>query len=177
MSKKIRFFKNTCRIFFPVFGIPLLTLYYSIFDQGVLGIIFSRVNYSPWEYSKPVFWVCLVWWSLELLCGVKNFKIYVKAKIISLFFLFLFCCFFNLLLIEVFNTYLWYQLTACEILASYFFYFISETAVKNINSTRYFLFWVFLLGTFVGVMFCFTLYPPRNFLFWDNFFNSYGVLL
>ena len=83
-------FRKICLFFFPIVVIPFLSLYYDFFDKGVLGIIFSCVNESPWELMKPVFWACLFWWSLELLLGVKKFKIYVKAKVISLFFL----CFF-----------------------------------------------------------------------------------
>ena len=168
-------FRKICLFFFPIVVMPFLSLYYDFFDKGVLGIIFSCVNESPWELMKPVFWACLFWWSLELLWGVKKFKIYVKAKVISLFFLCFFCCVSNTILLYCAEDFFWWLPTAFCVALSYIFYFISNIAVKNIEKTRGFGVCVVILALMVGAVFCFSLYPPHNFLFVDNFFNTYGI--
>lgn len=156
-------------------AIPFLGLYYNFFDKGVLGIIFSSVNKSPWELMKPLFWVCLVWWSFELLWGVKKFKIFVKAKVICLLLLCIFSCGVNILLLYFLPDIMWCQPLLSAALA-YCFYFISNIAEKNMDKTDGFGLCIFILAVMIGAVFCFSVFPPRNFLFLDKFFNTYGIL-
>lgn len=169
MSSRIRLFKNFCRIFFPFFAIPFLSIVWEIVDCGALGVIFTRINRSPWEYMKPVFWCCLIWWSLELLCGVKSFKVFVKGKLISLFLLCVFCCAVNLCFALFSPGFFWWQPVIFSSFLSLLFYGISNIAVKNIKTQRGFLALICLLAVMVAAVFCFSLYPPHWFLFMGDF--------
>lgn len=169
-------FKRICLFFFPLAVIPFLSLFYDFIDGGVLGIIFSCVNESPWELMKPVFWACLFWWFLELIWGVKKFKVFVKAKVVCLLLLCGACCASNILFLYVMNSFLWWQPMAAEIVLSYVFYFISDIVVKNMEKSTGFVICVVMLAVMVGAMFCLSLYPSRNFLFVDKFLNTYGIV-
>lgn len=169
MGAGVRFFKGFCRMAFPLAVIPFLSVVWELFDCGALGIIFARVNRSPWEYMKPVFWSCLVWWSLELLCGVKGFKVFVKGKLICLFLLCLFCCGANTLLTVICPDFPWWQPVAAGSAFSLLFYSASNIAVKNIKNERGFGALVFLLAVMTAAVFCFSLYPPPLFLFMGGF--------
>lgn len=168
-SGKIRCFKRLCCVFFPFAALPFLSAVYGIWDCGALGIIFARVNGSPWEYMKPAFWCCLVWWSLELLCGVKRFKIYVKGKIICLFLLCAFCCAAAAVFTAAAPDFLWWQPAAVNSALCLCFYVVSNIAVKNIRKEKGFGVLAVLLGVMVGAVFCFSLYPPPFFLFMESF--------
>lgn len=169
-------FKRICLFFFPLAVIPFLSLFYDFIDSGVLGIIFSCVNESPWELMKPVFWACLFWWSLDLIWGVKRFKVFVKAKVICLILLCIACCISNTLFLYGFNSFLWWQPMASQIVLAFLFYFASNIVVKNMENTRGFALCVIMLAVMVGAVFCLTLYPPHNFLFVDKFLNTYGIV-
>lgn len=167
-SKRVKFFKRFCTVFFPFGAIPFLSVIWDMLDCGALGVIFARINRSPWEYMKPVFWSCLVWWSLELLCGVKRFKIFVKGKLISLFALCFFCCAANAVFFICVPDFLWWQPVVFEGLSVLLFYALSNIAVKNIRTEKGFGILVILLAIMVAAVFCFSLYTPKLFLFMES---------
>ena len=157
--------KETVKIrFWGLVIVPLMIIVfknlYSLTNGALLGIFFGAVNGSMWEQTKVVMLSYLVWSLVEAIGKRSGFHRFAVSRIISLWFVGIFC------------------------LASYLLIYALGVESAGLPRLEYgerkieqlFLPCVFMMLLLIAVYCSFTVFPPHMILFEDIQTGMYGII-
>lgn len=150
---------------------------YSLTNGALLGIFFGAVNGSMWEQTKVVMLSYLVWSLVEAIGKRSGFHRFAVSRIISLWFVGIFCLATYLLIyaLGVENTGL--PRFICAIAVCFSAFALSarlEYGERKIE--QLFLPCVFMMLLLIAVYCSFTVFPPHMILFEDIQTGMYGII-
>lgn len=177
MDKKL--FKNLEIIgVLVVFGLAFVFHFiYEWTNASVFSILFGAVNESVWENTKIFLIAYAIWALIEVLVSNVNFKPFVVAKVVGLYFIGVFIIVLHYIsVLFVGESVGWFDITL-GVLSCIFSQLISYKLVtEKPDIAQYFIPSLFLLGLFLIGFFSFTVFPPHLELFRDERTGFYGIV-
>ncbi len=162
---------------FSVFAITVfLSFRVSASSLSALEILFCSVNDSAWERTKAVVCAYFIWWGMELLLLKLPFYRFVVAKTLSLYFCVLLMFAFHFIYLSTGNSDIKIADTVFSFFAVSISAFVTIRLTKRDKSAELFYPCVFLLMLMFVMFFCFSIFPPKMFLFKDCNAGIYGFL-
>lgn len=162
---------------FAVFAIAVfLSFRVSEFAPSALEILFCSVNDSAWERTKAVVCAYFIWWGLELLLLRLPFYRFAVAKTLSLYLCILLMFAFHFIYLSMGQGDIKIADTAFSFFALCISAFVTIRLTKAEKSGELFYPCVFLLMLMFVMFFCFSIFPPKMFLFKDYTKEIYGFL-
>ncbi|MBQ0098774.1 MAG: hypothetical protein KBS62_07600 [Oscillospiraceae bacterium] len=162
---------------FAVFAISVfLSFRVCAFTPSALEILFCSVNDSAWERTKAVICAYFIWWGLELLLLKLPFYRFVVAKTVSLYICILLMFAFHFIYLSTGGGDIKIADTVFSFFALSVSAFVTVRLTKVDKSGELFYPCVFLLMLMFVMFFCFSIFPPKMFLFKDYGAGIYGFL-
>ena len=150
---------------------------YSLTNGALLGIFFGSVNNSMWEQTKVVMLSYFIWSLVEAVGKRSGFHRFAVSRIISLWFVGIFCLATYLLIyaigIEIANL----PRFICAVTACLCAFALStrlEYGERKIE--QFFLPCVFMMLLLIAVYCSFTVFPPHMVIFEDTAMGMYGII-
>ena len=174
--------KETVKIrFWGLVIVPLMIIVfknlYSLTNGALLGIFFGAVNGSMWEQTKVVMLSYLVWSLVEAIGKRSGFHRFAVSRIISLWFVGIFCLATYLLIYALGVESAGLPRFICAIAVCFSAFALSarlEYGERKIE--QLFLPCVFMMLLLIAVYCSFTVFPPPMILFEDIQTGMYGII-
>ena len=170
-----------CELFgipFTLFAGVILQNLYTLAADEPLSLIIASVNGSVWEKSKVFALPYAVWAIITYAAAKPRFKAYFVAKTVGLYSMIATCIAFNCFAIGIKGTNYGFAEVIINFAAVLTGYIVSYK-IYNMNKdvSDIFIPAAFGVALFVAAYFCFTFYPCRIEIFYDDRLNVYGIPL
>ncbi len=150
---------------------------YSLTNGALLGIFFGAVNGSMWEQTKVVMLSYLVWSLVEAIGKRSGFHRFAVSRIISLWFVGIFCLASYLLIYALGVESAGLPRFICAIAVCFSAFALSERLQYGERKIeQLFLPCVFMMLLLIAVYCSFTVFPPHMILFEDIQTGMYGII-
>lgn len=154
-------------VLFCTLGAYLLGGVYELCAENPLGILFGAVNGSIWESSKALIVTYVVWGIVGLFCLKPCFRAYIVSKAFGLW-----TALGVYILLCVVIVQARYAAAVIALSAGFVMdcFLMKRDCGKLFHTACYMLLLVFVM------FFCFTVNPPRLFIFRDPTTSMYGII-
>lgn len=150
---------------------------YSLTNGALLGIFFGSVNNSMWEQTKVVMLSYFIWSLVEAVGKRSGFHRFAVSRIISLWFVGIFCLASYLLIYALGVESAGLPRLICAVTACLCAFALStrlEYGERKIE--QFFLPCVFMMLLLIAVYCSFTVFPPHMVIFEDTAMGMYGII-
>lgn len=167
--------------FWGLIVVPLMIIafknLYSLTNGALLGIFFGSVNGSMWEQTKIVMLSFFVWSLVEAIGKRTGFHRFAVARIISLWFVGIFCLLSYLIIYALGVENVSLPRFICAVTVCFCAFALSaklEYGERKIE--QLFLPCIFMMLLLIAVYCSFTVFPPHMILFEDTQTGMYGII-